>query len=88
MNHVPKSACGRGIHGYIIFLYCHNYLFIDEYDTATLPEMNNETTMSTDVGVEIDNINDGHVFSEMSLYLNTFNKSVDIKFNAHNAFFE
>lgn len=28
--------------------------------------MNNETTMDTDVGVEIDNINDGHVFSEMS----------------------
>ena len=28
--------------------------------------MNNETTMNTDVGVEIDNINDGHVFSEMS----------------------
>jgi hypothetical protein len=26
--------------------------------------MNNETTMDTDVGVEIDNINDGHLFSE------------------------
>jgi hypothetical protein len=28
--------------------------------------MNIERTMSTDVGVEIDNIDDGHVFSEMS----------------------
>lgn len=40
-------------------------LFIDEYDTSTLPEMNNETTMDTDVFVEIDNINYGHVFSQV-----------------------